>query len=121
MLLVTNVTIFYVFTSANYDLLASMLPISDTAREAMENGLVKISVLLVATGVLNLLFLIILAIALSHSAAGAIYNLKQTFTAIRLGDRSARVKLRPGDDFHDVANEFNALMDRVFESKNEKS
>ena len=63
--------------------------------------------------VIYVLFIILVAAILSHKMAGPIYRFEQTCQAIAKGDFSQRVRLREGDQFIDLQNEFNKMMDRV--------
>ena len=60
-----------------------------------------------------ILFVIIISAVLSHKMAGPIYRFEQTFRQIAKGDFSQRVHLRKGDQFIEMQDEFNKMMDRV--------
>ena len=60
-----------------------------------------------------ILFVIIISAILSHKMAGPIYRFEQTFRQIAKGDFSQRVHLRKGDQFIEMQDEFNKMMDRV--------
>lgn len=59
------------------------------------------------------LFVIIISAVLSHKMAGPIYRFEQTFRQVAKGDYSQRVHLRKGDQFIEMQDEFNKMMDRV--------
>jgi methyl-accepting chemotaxis protein len=59
------------------------------------------------------LFVIIISAVLSHKMAGPIYRFEQTFRQVAKGDFSQRVHLRKGDQFIEMQDEFNKMMDRV--------
>ena len=65
-----------------------------------------------------LLFVVVISAILSHKMAGPVYRFEQTCKAIAKGDFSQRVHLRKGDQFVELQNEFNAMMDRVEEEIN---
>lgn len=68
------------------------------------------------------LFVIIISAVLSHKMAGPIYRFEQTFRQVAKGDFSQRVHLRKGDQFIEMQDEFNKMMDRVqaeIEKKND--
>ncbi len=69
-----------------------------------------------------LLFVVLFSAFLSHKMAGPVYRFEQACKAIAKGDFSQRVHLRKGDQFIDLQNNFNAMMDRVEEeiNKNKK-
>ena len=60
-----------------------------------------------------ILFVIIISAILSHKMAGPIYRFEQTFRQVAKGDFSQRVRLRKGDQFKEMQDEFNKMMDRV--------
>jgi len=69
------------------------------------------------------LFVVIISAVLSHKMAGPIYRFEQTFRQVANGDFSQRVHLRKGDQFIEMQDEFNKMMDRVqaeIEKKNPK-
>jgi len=59
------------------------------------------------------LFVILVSAVLSHKMAGPVYRFEQTCKAIAKGDFSQRVRLREGDQFTELQDEFNRMMDRV--------
>lgn len=65
-----------------------------------------------------LLFVVIISAILSHKMAGPVYRFEQTCKAIAKGDFSKRVHLRKGDQFMELQDDFNAMMDRVEEEIN---
>jgi methyl-accepting chemotaxis protein len=72
---------------------------------------------LVVVVILFVLMSIIFAIVLSHRTAGPMFKFKKVFTQIKEGDHAARIVLRPGDDFREVAEEFNTMMDSVLNKR----
>ena len=63
--------------------------------------------------VIYLLFVAVISAFLSHKMAGPVYRFEQVCKAIAKGDFSQRVHLRQGDQFVELQNDFNAMMDRV--------
>jgi len=49
------------------------------------------------------------------------FHFKRVFKEIAAGNTSLRVKLRKKDEFHDVANEFNKMMDQIVANFSNKS
>jgi len=60
-----------------------------------------------------IVFVILISAILSHRMAGPVYRFEQTCKAIAKGDFSQRVHLRKGDQFLELQDEFNKMMDRV--------
>lgn len=108
-----NTGIFYSFISENYSILVDLSPMTHEAKDLMYAELHKITWLLLGSS-LGVLFLLgLLALVFSHRAAGPMYNFMKTFEAIKKGDRTTRVRLRPNDHFQEVAREFNEMMDSM--------
>jgi signal peptidase II len=52
-------------------------------------------------------------IVLSHRTAGALYAFQKVFNGIREGNLDLRIQLRKNDDFPEVAQTFNKMMDEI--------
>ncbi len=63
--------------------------------------------------IIYVLFVVLISAILSHKMAGPVYRFEQTCKAIAKGDFSQRVRLREGDQFTELQDEFNKMMDRV--------
>lgn len=66
------------------------------------------------------LFVVLISAVLSHKMAGPVYRFEQTCKAIAKGDFSQRVHLRKGDQFTELQDEFNKMMDVVESRINNK-
>jgi methyl-accepting chemotaxis protein len=108
-----NAIVFYVFTHENYSILVDLAPMSDEVKRQLYSELRSVVLYLGLFSVLFVGAVAILALVLSHRAAGPIYRFKKIFDDINSGNLKARVKLRPDDDFQDVAESFNRVMDGV--------
>jgi nitrogen fixation/metabolism regulation signal transduction histidine kinase len=53
------------------------------------------------------------ALFITHRAAGSVYHIKRVVEAIRSGNLSERVHLREKDEFQDLAQSFNQMMDEL--------
>jgi sensor histidine kinase YesM len=106
-----NLLILYPHVREKYDLLTQLHPesaemLSEELRTVMW-GLVLVSMIFLS-GVTAL------AAIFSHRSAGPLYHFRKIFEQIRAGDHSARIRLRPRDDFREVAESFNLMMDERF-------
>lgn len=109
--------IFYFFTRENYALLVDLSPMSDEAKALLYRELKTIVVLLGAGSFGFILLVGLLGLVYSHRTAGPMFHFKRVFEEINSGNKSARVRLRPNDDFKDVAESFNQMMDKVHSQK----
>lgn len=64
-------------------------------------------------GLFFLAFTSLLGIYFSHRTAGPMYRFEKVFRTILAGKTDERVHLRPGDDFKNVAEAFNEMMDHL--------
>ncbi len=112
-LVIMNALIFYHFVGENYRTLVAMAPMTDDVRNQLVRELSQIIIVLSISAVAFLGFAFLFGIVFSHRTAGPMYRLKKTFQEVAEGNLESRIQLRPGDDFHDVADAFNQMMDKV--------
>ena len=63
------------------------------------------------------LLIALLGIMLSHRAAGALFHFRTVFQKVRSGDKEARIHLRKYDDFQEVADVANEMLDSLTSKK----
>ncbi len=64
----------------------------------------------VVVGLLLLPIFVIDSIALSHRWTGPLVRVRQQMRTMASGDEGQKIKLRPGDFWHDFSEDFNALV-----------
>lgn len=112
-LIACNALIFYSYIKENYAILVDLSPMDEASKVQLYQ---ELNVILFKLGGVSLVFMFLatlLGIKVSHATAGPLYHFKRVFNEIKNGKTDARVRLRPGDDFKDVANAFNEMMDAV--------
>jgi signal transduction histidine kinase len=72
----------------------------------------SIALALLSRGLIVLFVLAVLSILLTHRIAGPIFKIKKTIRIIGDGKTSERVVLRKRDEFKDLAQELNTLLDQ---------
>ncbi len=112
-LIAANSSIFYFFTKENYALLVDLSPMTDEAKMQLYSELNKIVMLLIGGNAFFLLMVSIFGLVFSHRAAGPLYHFRRVFNDIKNGKVESRVRLRPKDDFKEVATTFNEMMDSL--------
>jgi len=112
-----NAGVFYVHIKENYDILVDLAPMTDEVRNQLYSELNEIVVILTSFSLLMLGLITVIGLVFSHRSAGPIYHFKRVFDQISNGDRDLRVHLRPKDDFREVADSFNQMMDLVQNKK----
>ncbi len=106
-------TIFYIYIKENYSILVELSPMTDEAKAQLYSELRHI-VMLLGAGSLGFVAMVsCLALFLSHRSAGPLYHFKRVFEEIRSGKSDVRIHLRPRDDFQEVAESFNSMMEAV--------
>ncbi|NTV29254.1 MAG: methyl-accepting chemotaxis protein [Candidatus Omnitrophica bacterium] len=63
----------------------------------------------IAVGILTAIFTLLV----SHKIAGPLYRFKQSFRELSQGNFSSQVRLRKDDQLHEVATEFNQMINAV--------
>lgn len=112
-LMLANSATFYFFVKENYALLVELSPMTDEAKQQLYSELYQIIGYLVAGNLFFLVLISLLGLVYSHRTAGPLYHFKRVFNDVKQGNKNARVKLRPTDDFRDVADAFNEMMDSL--------
>ena len=110
-LITANAFVFYSYIKENYSLLVELSPMDEASKAQLYQELNEILIKLGVVGLIFVLFTAFFGIKLSHRTAGPLYHFKRVFNDIKNGKTESRIRLRPGDDFKDVANAFNEMMD----------
>ncbi len=105
--------IFYSYMKENYAILVDLSPMSDDAKSQLYRELHQVLIILSSCSVAFIGMVSFFGLVFSHRTAGPLYHFKRVFREIESGNRKARVKLRPKDDFQDVASAFNHMMDVI--------
>jgi HAMP domain-containing protein len=112
-----NGYLYYSYVVGSYDFI---LRHSSLPQELVDQRYRDLYTLWLSLTVLS--FLIILAVAtwalvVTHRAAGAVYHIRRVVEAIRAGNAAERVHLREKDEFQDLAQSFNQMMDELQKAK----
>jgi methyl-accepting chemotaxis protein len=110
-LTLANATFLTRYATQNYEFVLSMLPTNVEIRAVLQQELYRVIRNLVIVSAIFTVAMGLIALMLSHRTAGPLYQFSQVFRDIAGGKRSARIRLRPNDDFRDVADDFNRMMD----------
>ncbi len=112
-LIFVNAAVFYFYVRENYSILVDLSPMTAEAKAQLYQELHEILLKLSAGSLVFLFLVVVFGVILSHRTAGPMFHFKRIFASIEQGDLNARVRLRPKDDFQDVAQKFNAMMDSI--------
>ncbi len=112
-LVLINTVVFYSRVRENYEVLVEMSPMTDEAKSVLFSELSHIAFTLMLSSLAFLLLVSVIGLIFSHRTAGPLYHFQRVFNEIKAGKTKARIRLRPGDDFQNVASSFNEMMDQI--------
>jgi len=112
-LVALNAWIAYSYIKENYLTLVDLSPMTDEAKDQLYSELRHLVLAISSSSLLFLILISVLGIFLSHKTAGPLYAFKRIFEEISQGETRKRLRLRPGDEFQDVAESFNKMMDSI--------
>jgi nitrogen fixation/metabolism regulation signal transduction histidine kinase len=113
LIIASYILFFFLYVRPRFEQLIQFAQVSSEISSAMRLEMNAIFQWLVALSLVILMAMLWVAMILSHRAAGPMFRFKKVFEQIRSGDHTARIHLRPKDDFQDVAHEFNTMMDEI--------
>ena len=109
--------VFYLFTRENYKILVDLSPMEENVKQQLYYELQQIIFILTGVSFFSILLFALLALYISHKTAGPLYRLKLEFMNVCLGKRPSKIFLREGDDFQEVMNDFNQMVDHLNHSQ----
>ncbi|MBU6154055.1 MAG: methyl-accepting chemotaxis protein [Bdellovibrionales bacterium] len=112
-LVAINALIAFSFIRENYITLVELSPMTDETKALMHTELQNLILGLSVTSLCFLGLITFLGLVLSHRTAGPLYHLNRVFNEIQAGNRKARAKFRQQDEFQEVAQSFNKMMDSI--------
>jgi methyl-accepting chemotaxis protein len=112
-LVILQSAVFYFFVKENYSILVDLGPTTDEVKAQLYHELHQMQMALLAGGVVFTSVIAFLGLIFSHRTVGPLYHFKRVFDDIKEGNISARIRLRPRDDFKEVASAFNHMMDEL--------
>lgn len=106
----TNGVLFYWYVQNNYLLILSAVETPFPA-EALFQDLKQFGLILAVLSMLVTCIVGFYLLILTHRAAGAAYHLHRVINEIKSGNTDARVYLREKDEFKELAQSFNEMID----------
>jgi methyl-accepting chemotaxis protein len=108
----TYTAVVYSKVQENYQILVELSPMTDEAKTHLYSELNRMLVGLGAGSFVFMCAMAALGVIFSHRTAGPLYHFKRVFKDIAEGKTDTRIRLRPSDDFKDVADAFNEMADK---------
>ena len=108
-----NAILYYRYVVDSYKLIFKFSSLTEDFIEARYIDLYDFGLILCVVTLIITLAIALWGLFVTHRAAGSAYHFKQVFMQIKSGDSDARVYLRKKDEFRDIADEFNSMMDSL--------
>ncbi len=104
------------FVSQNYELLVKYAGLEKDILNILSGELKKLIWVMSAASAAFVSGTFLLGVVFSHRVAGPIYALKRTIRELN-GGKDSFLKLRAGDEFTEMADDFNALVRKLKDKK----
>jgi sensor histidine kinase YesM len=102
-----------------YDLYDKVIAMQPQSAAQFESSRYSLLILLTVIQLAFLGIVFVLSIFMSHKIAGPMYKLMNFLRDIRNGGEIRPIFFRDGDNFHEVADEVNLLMDHLMSQREE--
>jgi len=108
----------YAFFRTYYNVIIESGPLNADGTSALA-GDIQFSLILIAmTCLIFVGFMILLSIIASHKTAGPMYKLEREFIMVASGEKKlGKLSFRDYDDFQEIAQAYNNLIDKIQEPK----
>ena len=108
-----NGLLFYQYVSENYTTILAGDYFEPAIMASMEQDLKNFALTLMVLSLLAFCGLACYLLVITHRAAGAAYHIHRVIKDIQNGKVTSRVHLREKDEYQELAESFNALMDQT--------
>ena len=108
-----NGYLYYSYVDDSYAFIFQYSKLSQDLIDQRHRDLLIFGIALAIATLLITLIIAAWALVLTHRAAGSVYHVLKVIEEIRSGKVEQRVHLRKKDDFQDLADAFNRLMDEL--------
>lgn len=112
-----NSAVFYLFLRQNYKILVDLSPMEDEVKVQLYRELHHVVFWLMGFSTVFVFIVSVFGLILSHRTAGAMYHFKRVFREVIAGQKESRIHLRPKDDFADVAELCNQMIQHLQEKR----
>lgn len=96
---------------------AAEVGIPEAIAEVLMPALTRVNMMLLIALPLVFLVMLLLSLSISHRIAGPIYRLEKELKEIVNGDYSRRIQFRSDDEFHEIAESINKVLDHFTAAK----
>lgn len=108
-----NAYLYYIYVVESYGFIFRYSKLPKDLIDARYSDLLTFGIALGAITLVVLLLIALWVLIMTHRAAGSVYKIKKVTEEITAGNLHARVRLREKDDFHDLADSFNEMMNAI--------
>lgn len=117
LLVTATVAILFVFIRENFIIWAGMTQMSDDLQLRLNTELRHVIWGISWIALVWIALICLFSVVLTHRTAGPLYHFQRVFDEIRAGKFDTRIRLRPHDEFHEVAQSFNSMMETLLENQ----
>ncbi len=108
-----NAYLYYSYVVDSYEFIFRYSSLPQEFIDQRYRDLLNFGLSLCLVTLLIILMITVWALFVTHRAAGAVFHMARVIEAIRSGNTKERIHLREKDEFQDVANAFNQMMDEL--------
>jgi methyl-accepting chemotaxis protein len=108
-----NAYLYYSYVVDSYGFIFKYSSLPQEFIDERYRDLLVFGVSLCLVTLLIILLIMLWALFVTHRAAGSVYHMARVIEEIRSGNTKERIHLREKDEFQQVANSFNQMMDEL--------
>jgi hypothetical protein len=97
----------------NFDLVLALVPDPAEIKDKLDVSNKILVYNFIFAGIIFIVTTGLVALIFSHKTAGPLFHIKKVAQKIHSGDTTSRIKLRPGDDFREVAEHLNSAFEKI--------
>ena len=110
---VCNAVLYYIYVKESYDMIFSVTTVPQDLIDNRYSDLFYYGLMLLFISFVVTIFITVYALVITHRSAGACYRLHVVIEEIKSGKTDARVYLRKNDEYKDLAESFNEMIDSL--------
>jgi signal transduction histidine kinase len=115
-----NGLLFYNYVDGHYTTIFADGHLPSAVTESLEQDLKHFAIILLMLSLIAFCCLAFYLLVITHRAAGAAYHIHRVIKEIQIGKLSSRIHLREKDEYQELAESFNALMDQMQQEPKKK-
>ena len=110
---VFNAYLYYNYIVDSYEFIFKFSNLSQDIINDRYKDLYHFGIILILATLMIILIIAAWGLLITHRAADSVYHIKRVIEEIKAGNTQERIRLRKKDEFHEVADAFNQLLDEL--------